>query len=200
MIVYLLRHGQTSYNVQKRYQGTLDIPLSEEGRARLVRASFSPELVFVSPLSRAQQTAEIVFPDAVLEVVDGLEEMCFGSFQGRTYQEMERDPDYLEWLSTRCDGPTPDGEGREGFTERTCCAFAALVERAIDAERNELVIMAHGGTQMALMSTYACPKRPYYEWCSPNAGGYVCELDASTWNENSSMQLVGTVSFERDEA
>ena len=39
MKVYLLRHGQTEYNVDKRYQGTRDIPLSEKGRAALRRAA-----------------------------------------------------------------------------------------------------------------------------------------------------------------
>lgn len=43
MNIYLLRHGETEYNKQKRYQGTLDIPLSAEGLARLQRLPFRPE-------------------------------------------------------------------------------------------------------------------------------------------------------------
>ena len=64
MKIYLLRHGQTSYNVEKRYQGTRDIPLSEEGRAQLIQADIFPKKVYVSPLIRARSTADILFPEA----------------------------------------------------------------------------------------------------------------------------------------
>ena len=95
MKVYLLRHGQTEYNVDKRYQGTRDIPLSEMGRAALRRADIEPDTVYVSPLCRAVDTARVLFPAARLVPVHDLREMCFGIFEGRNYVEMERDPDYL---------------------------------------------------------------------------------------------------------
>ena len=46
MLIYLLRHGQTEYNAQKRYQGQRDIPLSPEGAAQLRRADFDPDVVY----------------------------------------------------------------------------------------------------------------------------------------------------------
>ena len=79
MLIYLLRHGQTEYNAQKRYQGQRDIPLSPEGAAQLRRADFDPDVVYVSTLQRTSQTARILFPEAKLVPVDGLKEMCFGS-------------------------------------------------------------------------------------------------------------------------
>lgn len=83
MKVYLLRHGQTEYNVDKRYQGTRDIPLSEKGRAALRRADIEPDTVYVSPLCRAVDTARVLFPAARLVPVHDLREMCFGIFEGR---------------------------------------------------------------------------------------------------------------------
>ena len=88
MNVYLLRHGQTEYNVDKRYQGTRDIPLSEKGRAALRRADIEPDTVYVSPLCRAVDTARVLFPAARLVPVHDLREMCFGIFEGRNYVEM----------------------------------------------------------------------------------------------------------------
>ena len=85
MLIYLLRHGQTEYNAQKRYQGQRDIPLSPEGAAQLRRADFDPDVVYVSTLQRTSQTARILFPEAKLVPVDGLKEMCFGSFEGRNF-------------------------------------------------------------------------------------------------------------------
>ena len=48
MLIYLLRHGQTEYNAQKRYQGQRDIPLSAAGIAQLRQADFAPEVVYVT--------------------------------------------------------------------------------------------------------------------------------------------------------
>ena len=98
MLIYLLRHGQTEYNAQKRYQGQRDIPLSPEGAAQLRRADFDPDVVYVSTLQRTSQTARILFPEAKLVPVDGLKEMCFGSFEGRNFIEMEKDPEYQAWV------------------------------------------------------------------------------------------------------
>ena len=67
MTIYLLRHGQTEYNVEKRYQGTRDIPLSDAGRAQLRPADFEPEKVFVSPLSRAVEIRDLSVQDATAE-------------------------------------------------------------------------------------------------------------------------------------
>ena len=59
-----------------------------------------------------------------------------------------------------------------------------------------LVILAHGGTQMAAMERYALPRRDYYAWCGPNAGGYV--LDAADWAEKRQLRLVKTVQYTKD--
>ena len=115
MLIYLLRHGQTEYNAQKRYQGQRDIPLSPEGAAQLRRADFDPDVVYVSTLQRTSQTARILFPEAKLVPVDGLKEMCFGSFEGRNFIEMEKDPEYQAWVKANCESPCPDGETKAVF-------------------------------------------------------------------------------------
>lgn len=193
MKIYLLRHGLTSYNAEKRYQGTRDIPLSDEGRAMLRTADVEPEIVYVSPLSRAMETARIVFPDAKLEPVPDLREMCFGIFEGRNYVEMEHDADYLAWVGDDCMGRCPGGESREEFSQRTCAAFGQLVDDALDNACPLLVIMAHGGTQMAVMERYACPHRDYYAWCAGNASGFV--LDTARWKSEHILDLMGEVSY-----
>ena len=98
MLIYLLRHGQTEYNAQKRYQGQRDIPLSAAGIAQLRQADFAPEVVYVTPLQRTAQTARVFFPGAKLIPVDGLKEMNFGRFEGQTFVQVEQDPEYLAWV------------------------------------------------------------------------------------------------------
>lgn len=145
MLIYLLRHGLTAYNAEKRYQGQRDIPLSPAGRAQLRQADLRPETVYITPLCRTRQTAEVLFPGARLVEVKDLQEMCFGSFEGRNFIEMEHDPDYLAWVNANCESPCPDGETKAVFSERVCRAFAALVDRALADGEETLVILAHGG-------------------------------------------------------
>ena len=193
MLIYLLRHGLTAYNAEKRYQGQRDIPLSLEGRAQLCRADIQPKTVYITPLCRTRQTAEILFPEATLVEVRDLQEMCFGSFEGRNFIEMEHDPDYLAWVEANCESPCPDGETKAIFSERVCKAFSALVDQSL-AEREELlVILAHGGTQMAAMERFAVPHKTFHEWCGPNAGGYV--LDTRDWAEKRVLHVVKTVQY-----
>ena len=73
MLIYLLRHGLTEYNAQKRYQGQRDIPLSAEGLHQLRRADIDPKVVYITPLQRTAQTARVLFPDAKLVVVKDLQ-------------------------------------------------------------------------------------------------------------------------------
>ena len=155
MLIYLLRHGLTAYNAEKRYQGQRDIPLSPEGRAQLCRADIQPKTVYITPLCRTRQTAEVLFPEADLVEVRDLQEMCFGSFEGRNFIEMEHDPDYLAWVDANCESPCPDGETKALFSARVCRAFSALVDKALADGEETLVILAHGGTQMAAMERYA---------------------------------------------
>lgn len=193
MLVYLLRHGLTEYNAEKRYQGQRDIPLSAQGRAQLRRADIEPKVVYVSTLQRTQQTARVLFPHAKLVAVDGLKEMNFGSFEGRNYIEMEHDPEYLAWVAANCESQCPDGERKDEFSRRICATFAALVDKALADGEPMLVILAHGGTQMAAMERFALPHRDYYDWCGPNAGGFV--LDARDWAEKRVLHLVQTVQY-----
>ena len=193
MFVYLLRHGLTEYNAEKRYQGQRDIPLSAAGLAQLRRADIDPKVVYISTLQRTEQTARVLFPEAKLIAVDGLKEMNFGSFEGRNYVEMEHDPDYLAWVAANCESRCPDGERKDQFSQRICTAFAALVDQALTDGEPMLVILAHGGTQMAALERFALPHRDYYEWCGPNAGGFV--LDARDWADKRVLHLVKTVQY-----
>lgn len=198
MLIYLLRHGLTEYNAQKRYQGQRDIPLSAEGLAQLRQADISPKVVYITPLQRTAQTAKVLFPAAKLVVVDGLKEMCFGTFEGRSYIEMEHDADYKAWLIYNCETKCPDGERKAEFSQRVCEAFSSLVDEAMANGEQQLVIVAHGGTQMAAMERYVLPHKDYYEWCGPNAGGFV--LDARDWQAKRVLYVVKTVQYTKEAA
>ena len=199
MTVYLLRHGRTYWNDRRRYLGRTDIPLSHEGAEELRAPGFSPEPVYTSPLLRARQTAEILFPAARLEAVDALAEMDFGDFEGRTADEMAEDAAYRAWVERGCAGRCPNGETRAEFCARTCRAFQMLVDRAAAETRDTLVIVAHGGTQRAVMERFAEPACGYFELRPPFGGGYVLEYGAALWERERKLRLLRAVRFTKGE-
>ncbi|MDV6332774.1 histidine phosphatase family protein [Asticcacaulis sp. 201] len=97
MTFYVLRHGQTDWNVQARLQGSTDIPLNDTGRAQAhVAADILKDQgltrIVASPLSRALETAQIVGAACALEPIidDRLIERNFGLFEGMTIDEVRQ--------------------------------------------------------------------------------------------------------------
>lgn len=92
--VYLARHGQTEWNVERRKQGRLDSPLTPHGllqaqrNAALVRHE-QIDAVFASPLGRARRTAEILADALELRVLDDLAEVAHGEWSGLTSAEID---------------------------------------------------------------------------------------------------------------
>ena len=199
MKVWLLRHGRTAWNGEHRYQGRTDVPLSPEGEAELRQAEFTPPAVYVSPLCRTGQTAAKLFPGAEQIVVKDLAEMDFGAFEGRNYVEMEHDPDYRAWVEDGCEGRCPGGESRGEFCERVSGAFSTLVEEAATREDSLLVIVAHGGVQMAVMERFALPESGYFDWNAPCGGGYVLDWEKELWQSQRKLRLLREVRYTRGE-
>ena len=181
MKIYLIRHGLTEYNAQRRYQGRSDLPLSESGRKVLLSSGKTPDTVYVSPLRRARETASVLFPASEQFVLPDLTEMDFGIFEGRTADEMEADPvcgpAYRTWVEGMCTGRCPGGEDLAGFIERSVRGFLQAAELSHGAE--SMYIVAHGGTQMALMKALGPEKEKYYEWQTPAGCGLVLDWDGS---------------------
>ncbi len=198
MLVYLIRHGETAWNRKSRYLGRTDLPLSPEGKAKLAKAPFTPGTVYTSPLRRAGETAAILFPGAEQIPVPGLAEMDFGVFEGRSYREMEHDPDYRAWVEGGCLGKCPGGEDKAGFCNRVCGAFAELMGEALARGDGELVIVAHGGSLMAVMEQYALPHKGYFDWHCPPGGGFLAE--GGLCRGKPALQYLDKLDYRRDNA
>ncbi|HWS29498.1 MAG TPA: histidine phosphatase family protein [Clostridia bacterium] len=177
--VYLIRHGMTAGNQEKRYVGRTDEPLCEEGKlqAAALKAKGLPafDRVFTSPYIRCSQTAFILFPDTAFITVQGLRECDFGMFEGKTAAELELDAEYGAWLKTDCTGPIPGGESVEGFKARCCTAFLAAMGGV--TENGACAFVVHGGCIMAILERYAVPKRAFYDYHVENCGFVRCTFD-----------------------
>ncbi len=193
MLIWLIRHGLTELGEEKRYQGVTDTGLSEAGMRALHEADCCPDVVYVSPALRCRETAAILFPTVRQLVISNLCEMNFGRFEGRGWWEMEEDPDYLRWTEGGCIGRCPGGEDRAEFSRRVCDAFSSLLEAALRESREELVIVAHGGTQMAVLERWGIPVREYYRWQTECGSGWL--LDAKSWPR--SLQVIREIDYRK---
>ena len=176
----LIRHGQTPGNAERRYVGSAaDEPLSELGREQANSAAKYPQVdcVYVSTLKRTHETAAIMFPHARQVVVDGIQEMDFGDFTGRTADEMADDEAYRAWVDGWCEGQCPGGESKAQLDERVCSAMRGVLQSAADRGEHRIYMVAHGGTMMAFLDRYARDDgRSYYDWHVGNCKGYLVRV------------------------
>ncbi len=174
--VYLIRHGMTAGNKEKRYIGRTDEPLCEEGKlqAAALKTKGLPafDRVFTSPYIRCAQTASVLFPDTAFTAVQELRECDFGVFEGKTAAELVLDAEYGAWLKTNCTSPIPGGESVEGFKARCCTAFLAAMGEVMG--NGACAFVVHGGCIMAILERYAVPKRAFYDYHVENCGLVRC--------------------------
>ena len=91
MELLMIRHSSTRGNLLRQYVGSQDHPLAPEGvaLAERRRGEMPPiDGLWVSPMLRCRQTAEILFPGVEQRLVDALKECDFGTFEGKTWAEL----------------------------------------------------------------------------------------------------------------
>ena len=187
--LWLIRHGMTEGNRHQRYIGVTDEPLCPEGMELLKTFTYpKPQTIFVSPLRRCQETAEILFPGQKVRIIDQLAECNFGEFENKNYKELSDDPRYQEWIDSNGIMAFPGGESKEECAVRNLEGFQRVVTACIREQISEAALVVHGGTIMNIMEEYADIQKPFYEWHVRNGGGYEVELDENLW-KNGRKQL-----------
>ena len=154
----LVRHGQTIWNAEHRYQGQTDIPLSPLGEAQALAVSRrlageQIDAMYSSDLQRARHTASHIAALPPLDVREDrrLREMAFGEWEGLTYAEITaRDPQRLaEWASHSPGASPPAGETREALEMRVQALLSDIAARHAD---QTVLLVAHGGTLLTLLA------------------------------------------------
>ena len=156
--LYLLRHGQTEFNVKKLVQGRCDSPLTDLGRQRAGAAAawlkahdVIPDKVVSSPLGRAMDTAslvatELLGPDAAVEPCEGIIERCYGAFEEGPHDALPTDV----W------DPGEDlipfgGEGSHALQERMVATLTNLMR----AKGKTLLAVSHGSASRQFIKAAA---------------------------------------------
>jgi alpha-ribazole phosphatase len=155
--VFLIRHGETLWNKERKYQGHTNIPLSAEGiqQAGAVAAQLAGEKlagVYASDLDRAFITAQIIAQPHHIPVVGmpELREVGFGQWEGLTYNAIhDRWPEEMGKLYTHPgEIVIPGGESFAQLQQRAVQAMDVLVQKHPE---ETIVVVSHGGTIRTLL-------------------------------------------------
>ena len=172
-----IRHGETDWNRQQRFQGQTDVPLNEAGHLQAARlaerlAAERADVLVCSDLLRARQTAEPLADAWAMEAAAdaGLREQSFGVLDGLDVPTIkQRHPDlWALWLEQRADFQLPGGESLQQFHRRVLAATGALAERHAGAR---IAVVTHGGVLDMLWRTAKALPLDGLRACEiPNAG------------------------------
>lgn len=155
--IYLIRHGQTVWNVEGRWQGQLDVPLSDMGleQAQALADHMKERpitTIYSSDLERAWTTAKPLAEARGIEIYRDtrLRELHLGVFQGLTHDEIRtKYPDEEQaMLADYMDYALPKGESRRQLQARGFEIWQEIVERETGSE---FAIFSHGGTIRLLL-------------------------------------------------
>lgn len=230
MQILIIRHGRTQGNIERRYVGArteehllesektdLAVCMNEasdvntdEWRMAADNKAKVHALIALSPMKRAIETADIMFPWAKLpwkkqinrvdaecggrsgsvafsgqpvnqgiHIIEELRETDFGIFEGKTYEELNADPDtrdaYQAWIDSGGTMKIPGGESLEESQARSLEGFHKAVQKAKTDGADQLIIVAHGGTVMSVMQCLFGGN--YYDYYTGNGDGYTFELE-----------------------
>ena len=172
--LYFVRHGETAANQQGVYYGSSNLPLTEQGKLQMQQvgkmlATVRFDNVLASGLQRAQQSAQILLaenqqmlPTIIIE--PKLNELDFGDWEGRHYQElMQQDNErYSAWCNNWQTYAPPNGESFQQFKQRVDHAITGQI---ISHDDQTLLIVGHQGSlRVLLLSLLQLPEKVFWQF------------------------------------
>lgn len=183
--IYTFRHGETDWNRERRFQGHTDIPLNQEGRNQAYQlktelASYLPELVLSSDLSRALETARIVSEGLFIpiQISEHLREARLGAPEGQLREDIIKnygDDSWQKWLSIdlkNIDFAFPNGESKRQQRNRALNFISQEIHSRPDLR--SVAVSTHGGTLRQLV--HHCDGAPSEPIAIPNCSLYHLEF------------------------
>jgi len=181
--IYLARHGETDWNVERRLQGCTDTALNATGRQQAAKLAerlkgIHLDAIYSSTLTRSRDTAEIARGQVPLKSMAGLSERCLGKFEGK-WLDRRRDPATAQEYPKRSREPDDELDGGESLNH-----FYARVRGVIENIRSQhasgaILIVGHTVTnQLILRAIFGLTLEQAISIAQPNDGLYLIALDA----------------------
>ena len=157
MILYLIRHGQTDWNIEGKIQGSCDIELNETGimqaeelSKKVLASNVYFSKIYTSKQKRALKTAQILSRATKVDyiIANGLEEIGFGEWEGMTWNEikLEYPSEFEQWYADRRYHHPPKGESHQAMLDRALLA----IHNIISDHQEDVAIVTHSAVIMSL--------------------------------------------------
>ncbi|ETI90466.1 histidine phosphatase family protein [Clostridium butyricum] len=191
--IMLIRHGETEWNILGKFQGSTDIPLSNEGirQAFMLKERLKSDFdyIFSSPLKRAYETAKILCDESGkhVSIAEEIREINFGKWEGLTVKGIaEKYPDiFNEWRNDKREGKFCGGD--MSTLNASIRAKNCIMEIANKHKGKKIVIVAHGGIIKAgLIGIFEWDMSMYHKI----ALGNTC-VNTITFNDDMKPALLG---------
>ena len=190
MILHIVRHGETVYNLEKRLQGQRDIPLNEAGIAQAERAAqylrdagIVYDIIYTSPLGRAKKTAEILGRGMNAKIIEDprLLEIGFGPYEGSSYEIL--DENMFAYFRDPEGTPPPEGvEPVAAVEARTEALLREIKEQ--DADKERVLIVTHGVAIRAMVRYFLdLTSAASWSYFIGNLCFYETELKCGKWEK-----------------
>lgn len=186
----LVRHGETEWNRQGRFQGQIDVPLNDNGRVQAAQAgeflkSVQIDSAVSSSMARPKETAELILkhhPGIDLKLRDDLQEISHGLWEGRLEEEIEAEyPGLLQqWQSRPETVQMPEGENLQQVWDRAVAGWDAIVKNAQPGET--ILVVAHDAINKAILC-YVAGLTPASFWNFKQGNGAVSVIDYVSGND-----------------
>ncbi len=183
----LIRHGETQWNRESRFQGIRDIPLNETGKVQGQKAAdflkdIEINLAITSPMLRPKETAEIILqyhPDVMLDLQPDLMEICHGLWEGKLETEIEADfPGLLQdWKNHPETVQMPEGENLQQVWDRAIACWQERVQYYCqDGQQRVGIVVAHDAINKVILA-YLLGLSPANFWNIKQGNGAVSVID-----------------------
>ncbi len=184
--IILVRHGETDWNKQGRFQGQIDIPLNQNGKAQAKAASgflknISIQKAFSSSLSRPRETAQIILkehPGIEITLKDNLKEIGHGKWEGKLESEINSDwPDLLKtWKIFPDKVQMPDGETIKEVSTRSITGWIEICKNLKNDET--ALVVAHDAVNKTILC-HLLGLTPSEIWMIKQGNGGITVIDLS---------------------
>ncbi|UJL46627.1 histidine phosphatase family protein [Virgibacillus sp. NKC19-16] len=198
--VTLFRHGVTKANLERRYLGWSDPPITDEARDKLTGLPCEAyDLCVSSDLLRCRQTAAVLCSNAPYVESAAFREMNFGKWELATYAELCHEPEYRNWVDNPLINRPPDGESFSEMESRLNRGWQTLKSQVDEDEHRNILLVTHGGVIRFLLTKLTKEKRGFWEWQILHSTGIKLYWETLDWKENNrctSLQAVPTMESE----
>lgn len=195
--IHLIRHGLTEGNLKQQYIGVTDLPLAAVGVSELMRLREETDYpkvdkVYSSPMLRCRQTANVLYPNKDVKLIENMREIDFGDFEGKTASELEALPSYADWAAGRISA-APNGEDNTEFAKRLCLGLNEIVRDMMASGAEHSAVIMHGGAIMMLLASCAVPRKSMVEWTCPAGSGFSILVTPSLYHSSGVVEVVNYV-------